>query len=117
LPVDFSATVYEVIIKAAIKEILLKGSYSVDAWSNSSEYSKDIAHFYKRELGSLMYTGTEILLRSLPIESLIMAQILNLVFGSLSHGSWSRSSNSPNLSYPSCSPSDDKLLICEGFYL
>ncbi len=56
---------------------------------------------YKMLKGWLKYTGTLTLERSLPIESLIIDQTLNLIFGSLRYGSsfLSSGSSSPSLVY------------------
>jgi hypothetical protein len=46
----------------------------------------EVAHFYRILAGSLKYTGTDILVRSFPIESLIIVHTLILILGSLKNG-------------------------------
>lgn len=63
---------------------MLDGSFI--AYSMSYVYSRVAAYFCKILKGSLKYTGTDILLISLPIESFIIVQILTLTLGSLRQG-------------------------------
>lgn len=80
-------------IKHPTQASLLIGSASRAARSNKSAYSVGQAHCWRRLRGELKYTGTEIFVMSLPIDSLIIVHKLIFILGSLKNGNCSLVSN------------------------
>lgn len=78
------------IVWMAIIANLFKESGSSEALSSKWLYSQNYAVFCVSEIGPFKVTGTETLESSFPILSLMIPHRPTLIYGSLSHGNFSR---------------------------